>query len=399
MEALNSMTDLRIEVGTSAEISHVVTEHEIIEFAKLSGDNNLLHTSAEFAAQTSRNGVVSHGVLTMSLISRIIGTRLPGNGALWLSQMTQFTGSVHVGDRLTGRVEVTKIHVKDQLLDVETTVVNQSNETVLRGTGRVKLPATQVEPNSHSSSVAHTYPILILGGSSGVGLAITEHLASKGFDVTSTFSSHPDELEKLITNANLARQSARTIHLDLRSKSKFLKKMAELASSGVKPLGLVNCLATEPSNELALAIDPDGFGQKVVFESEAIMTGTHLLLDEMRKQQFGRIINIGSSARSASPEPGWLSYIASKQAAFSVIRSLAVELGPFGITANSVAPGLLGTGMTSGISERIVNSAKVQTPTGRLPSLESVCSTVDYLLSPNASDINGQEIVVDGGRA
>jgi 3-oxoacyl-[acyl-carrier protein] reductase len=334
----------------------------------------------------------------MSLISRIIGTRLPGNGALWLSQTTQFTGSVHVGDRLTGRVEVTKIHTKDQLIDVETTVINQSNETVLRGTGRVKLPATQVEPDPISNSVDHTYPILILGGSSSVGLAISEHLASRGFDVTSTFSSHPDQLEKVITNANLAGQSARTLHLDLRSKPKFMEKMAELANSGVKPLGLVNCLATEPSNELALAIDLDRLGQKVVFESEAILTGAQLLLDEMRKQQFGRIINIGSSARNTSPEPGWLSYIASKQAAFSIIRSLAVELGPFGITANSVAPGLLGTGMTNGISERIVNSAKVQTPTGRLPSLKSVCSIVDYLLSSNASDVNGQEIVVDGGR-
>jgi 3-oxoacyl-[acyl-carrier protein] reductase len=392
------MNDLRIDVGISAEISHVVTEHEINEFAKLSGDDNLLHTSPEFAAQTSRNGVVAHGVLTMSLISRIIGTRLPGNGSLWLSQSTQFTGSVHVGDRLTGRVEVARIHAKDQLIDVETTVINHRNETVLRGTGRVKLPATQVEPDPISSSVGHTYPILILGGSSAVGLAISEHLASRGFDVTSTFSSHPDKLEKMITNANLAGQSARTVHLDFRSKPKFMKKLTELASSGVKPLGLVNCLATEPSNESALAMDLDGFGQKVVFESEAIMTGTQLLLNEMRKQQFGRIINIGSSARNASPEPGWLSYIASKQAAFSIIRSLAVELGPFGITANSVAPGLLGTGMTNGIAERIVNSAKIQTPTGRLPSLESVCSVVDYLLSPNASDINGQEIVVDGGR-
>ncbi len=398
MEALESMTDFLIEVGTSAEISHVVSEHEINEFAKLSGDNNLLHTSPEFATQISRNGVVSHGVLTMSLISRIIGTRLPGNGALWLSQTTQFTGGVHVGDRLTGRVEVTKVYTKDQLIDVETTVVNQSNETVLRGTGRVKLPKIQVKPSSHSSSFPHTYPILILGGSSSVGLAITEDLASKGFDVTSTFSSHPDKLESLITNANLAGQSARTLHLDLRSKSKFLQKMADLADNGIKPLGLVNCLATEPSNEMVLAIDTDTFGKKVIFESEAIMTGTLLLLDEMRWKRFGRIINIGSSARNASPDPGWLSYNASKQAAFSIIRSLAVELGPFGITANSVAPGLLGAGMTTGISERFVNSARVQTPTGRLPSLESVCSTVEYLLSPNAMDINGQEIVIDGGR-
>jgi NAD(P)-dependent dehydrogenase (short-subunit alcohol dehydrogenase family) len=149
---------------------------------------------------------------------------------------------------------------------------------------------------------------------------------------------------------------------------------------------------------MVLAIDTDTFGKKVIFESEAIMTGTLLLLDEMRWKRFGRIINIGSSARNASPDPGWLSYNASKQAAFSIIRSLAVELGPFGITANSVAPGLLGAGMTTGISERFVNSARVQTPTGRLPSLESVCSTVEYLLSPNAMDINGQEIVIDGGR-
>ncbi len=398
MEALNNMNQLNLEVGTSAEISHVVTEHEISEFAKLSGDNNLLHTSPQFASDMSRNGVVSHGVLTMALISRIIGTKLPGDGALWISQSIQFTGSVHIGDRITGRVEVVKIHAKDHLIDIETSVVNQNGETVLRGSGRVKTPLRKVAQRQKSSFTNETYPVLILGGSSAVGLAITEHIASKGFDVISTFSEHPDALEELIMKANTAGCSARTVHFDLKTKAKFLNKMVEIALSGVKPLGLVNCLATEPNNEMAMTIDVENFGKKVVFESEAIITGTHALIDEMRKQSFGRIVNIGSSARNTTPESGWMSYIASKQAALSVIRSLAVELGPFGVTANSVAPGMLGTGMTIGLAERTIHSVQVQTPTGRLPTLDSVCSTVEFLLSPNSLDINGQEIVIDGGR-
>ena len=174
--------------------------------------------------------------------------------------------------------------------------------------------------------------------------------------------------------------------------------MDQLYENGVRPVSLINCLASEPTNVLFQSTEFENSGSTIALESEALLAGTSLLLKEMRERQFGRIINIGSSARSISPEPGWLAYVASKQAAFSVIRSLAVELGPLGITANSVAPGLLGVGMTREISERTLNNARIQTPTRRLASIESVCHAVSFLLSETACDINGQEIVVDGGR-
>ena len=385
-------------VGDFAEISHVVTENEINEFAKLSGDNNLLHVSQEYASSKGRRGVVSHGVLTMSLISRIIGTRLPGDGALWVSQSTQFSGAVYAGDRLTGQVKITKFFAKDLIIDVETSVVNQNNKSVLRGTGRVKLPIEKRESPSISASSRDKYPVLILGGSSSVGLHLTKHLTEKGFDVTSTFSHHPDQLEQLITEAKLAGLSGRAIHFDIKFKQNFFKSMDQLYENGVRPVSLINCLASEPTNVLFQSTEFESSGSTIGFESEALLAGTSLLLKEMRERQFGRIINIGSSARGISPEPGWLAYVASKQAAFSVIRSLAVELGPLGVTANSVAPGLLGVGMTREISERTLNNARIQTPTRRLASIESVCHAVSFLLSETACDINGQEIVVDGGR-
>ena len=105
-------------IGQYAEISHKVSELDLIEFAKLSGDDNPLHIDRAYAEEIGNKGLVSHGILTASLISRVIGTRLPGAGALWMSQEIEFTEAVYPGDLLTARVSVQKIHQKDQVLEL-----------------------------------------------------------------------------------------------------------------------------------------------------------------------------------------------------------------------------------------------------------------------------------------
>ena len=75
-----------ITVGQVAELEHVVTPEDLEKFVDLTGDDNRLHVDASYAARTSFKKPVAHGMLGASFISTIIGTRLPGDGALWFAR-------------------------------------------------------------------------------------------------------------------------------------------------------------------------------------------------------------------------------------------------------------------------------------------------------------------------
>src|SRR5208282_857843 len=124
----------RVQVGTSASCTLEVTEELVDTFACLSQDTNPLHLDAETARACGFPGRVAHGMLALSAISRLIGTRLPGPGSLWLSQEVQFAAPVLVGDRLEARVTVQTVSRAAQAVALATLVVNsQTGTVVLRG--------------------------------------------------------------------------------------------------------------------------------------------------------------------------------------------------------------------------------------------------------------------------
>lgn len=92
-----------------------------------------------FAATTSYKEVVVHGMLGASLLSTVIGTKLPGPGALWISQNLEFLLPVRLGDTLTIRCTVVRKNVRERLLELDTRIANQNKQTVLSGTGKVKV--------------------------------------------------------------------------------------------------------------------------------------------------------------------------------------------------------------------------------------------------------------------
>ncbi len=97
-----------LSIGQSAESSRTVTQEDIIAYAALSGDENPVHLDAQFAAQTPFKGVIAHGMLSASFISAILGTRLPGEGTIYLGQSVAFLAPVRPGD-----VVVTTVTIKE----------------------------------------------------------------------------------------------------------------------------------------------------------------------------------------------------------------------------------------------------------------------------------------------
>lgn len=129
-----------LSVGMSESLMRTVMADDVIGFAKLSGDDNPVHLSDHFAAQTPFRERIAHGLYTASLISALLGTRLPGPGAIYISQSLNFRAPVRIGDVVLARVEVIEIEADKRraVLHCECTV---DAKTVLDGEAIVMVPS------------------------------------------------------------------------------------------------------------------------------------------------------------------------------------------------------------------------------------------------------------------
>ena len=122
-----------LTLGLAAEHAKTVTESDVVLFAGITGDFNPLHVDQVSAERTRFGGRVAHGMLTGSLISTVIGMKLPGRGAIYLSQSLRFTRPVKIGDTITARAEVVELITAKRRVRLATTCHNQRGETVVEG--------------------------------------------------------------------------------------------------------------------------------------------------------------------------------------------------------------------------------------------------------------------------
>jgi len=109
-----------LEVGQSATISKVVTEQDIITFAEVTGDTNPVHLDAEYAAGTMFKERIAHGMLNAGLISAVLGTKLPGPGAIYVDQNLKFRAPVKIGDEVVTTATVEEINERRRRVKLST---------------------------------------------------------------------------------------------------------------------------------------------------------------------------------------------------------------------------------------------------------------------------------------
>ena len=128
-----------ISVGQSAEIAHTVTDGDIRAFADVSGDNNPVHLDDAYAAATPFKTRIAHGMLSAAYISAVLGTRLPGPGAIYISQTMTFRRPVRIGDEVTARVTVSAIDSERSRVTLAT-VCEVAGKLVVDGEAVVMVP-------------------------------------------------------------------------------------------------------------------------------------------------------------------------------------------------------------------------------------------------------------------
>ncbi len=129
-----------LEVGMTAIYSRTVTESDIVLFCGISGDTNPIHLDREYAARTQFGGTIAHGMLSASFISTVIGTKLPGPGAIYVSQNCRFKAPVRAGDTVLARVTVTELTPEKKRARLDTTC-SIGAKVVIDGEAVVMVPS------------------------------------------------------------------------------------------------------------------------------------------------------------------------------------------------------------------------------------------------------------------
>jgi 3-hydroxybutyryl-CoA dehydratase len=119
--------------GETAKLIKTVTQSDIEQFAELVGDRNPVHVNPDFAKKTRFGRPIAHGMWGLSLVSAVLGTKLPGPGTIYLSQTVQFKAPVFAGDTLTAKVKVLEVRQDKPIVKLETTCENQKGELILTG--------------------------------------------------------------------------------------------------------------------------------------------------------------------------------------------------------------------------------------------------------------------------
>lgn len=127
-----------LTIGQTASLTKAFTEKDVESFAELSLDKNELHINDEYAKESIFKQRIVHGFLSGSLISAVIGTILPGKGAIYLHQDMDFKKPVYIGEEITAVVEVEHLKEEKRICYLQTRCENREGEVKISGSAIVK---------------------------------------------------------------------------------------------------------------------------------------------------------------------------------------------------------------------------------------------------------------------
>jgi 3-hydroxybutyryl-CoA dehydratase len=134
------MSEFPLKIGDKASLTKTVSDADVVAFARVTGDDQLLHLDDAFAAKTRFKKRIAHGMLSAGFISAVLGTKLaPNNVVVYLSQQMRFRLPVGIGDTITAEAEVTAIDAEKRIVTVRTDCLNQNGEAVVKGEATVLL--------------------------------------------------------------------------------------------------------------------------------------------------------------------------------------------------------------------------------------------------------------------
>lgn len=397
---MDRLRELRL--GQTETLSRCITADDVATFARLSGDYNALHLDDEFAARTEFAERVVHGFLHASLLSTLVGTKLPGPGALYVSQSIEFTRPVFIGDTVEARATVERIDEETRLVTLGMQICKADGTCVLKGTALVKVLRLAPEPppcreatRPPPGRLLEGSTALVTGGSRGIGRAVARLFAEQGASVWVNYNRSRTAAEGLEREIRDAGGTCRLIMADITDDGDVRRLAEEVSTCGALDILVHNAgpkIKSATFDQLSWA-DLSSAYDGIVGSAFRL---TKALLPSL-KQSKGRIITILTSAALGRTAYNWLPYVAAKSALHAMSKNLAQELGPQGIAVNMISPSMVDTDLTANIPDRIRQAVVSRTPLRRLATVEDVAGAALLLASPYAAFISGENLLVTGG--
>ena len=234
---------------------------------------------------------------------------------------------------------------------------------------------------------------LVTGGSRSIGAAIAKRLAADGAAVVITYSASPEKADEVVRSIEAAGGRSIAIQADAGDPDAVRSAVREV----VETFGGIDVLVNNAGISIGGAIDEvafEDYQRMIAVNVTGVFVATQEAVRHM--QAGGRIIHIGSSMTRYAAFPTASVYTLTKGAVTGFNRSLVRDLGPRGITVNTVHPGPTDTDMNpdGGAVSKIVGPGMA---IGRYGRPEEIASAVAYLASPEAAFITGAELMADGG--
>ena len=238
---------------------------------------------------------------------------------------------------------------------------------------------------------------LVTGGPRGIGRAAVECFARLGANVVANYVRDEKAAQQVVSEAEARGVGALAVKADVSDSAQAQK----LADAAVKRFGRIDFLVCNAGIWEGSAIDEmaeEVWDRTIDLNLKGTWAACHAAVPQMKRQQFGRIVIVSSTAGQRG-EANVSNYAASKGGQISFTKSLAAELGPFGINVNSVAPGWVDTDMCADVFAEPGYRQSVENgiPVGRVATPEDIAWPIVFLCTEWARHINGEILNVNGG--
>jgi 3-oxoacyl-[acyl-carrier protein] reductase len=373
-----------------------LTPEWIEAFAAFSGDRNPLHLDPQAAQAYGFAQPVAHGAIQTAVVSRLIGMKVPGPGAIWMSQSMEWLRPAFVGDTIRVEAEIASYSSGAEVMTLNLEATNSRGETLMRGQAKVKLaPRIASQPRSSEPEAARV--ALVTGASRGIGAAAARALAACGCQVAIAYKSDREKAERLRAELEDNGRDAVCLAADLmaagagtelvkQAEARFgrLDILVHAATQSLPAQGVLETTAADLRNCLRIQV-------------EAAHEMAQAAAPGMAERGFGRMVFLGTSSLFGQPPPKLCAYITAKQALWGLTRCLATELGPRHITVNLVSPGMTVTELTADVPQRLKEVEARRVPVRRLALPEDAAGLIAFLASEQAAYLNGQNLPLTGG--